>query len=153
MTRELFEKKFKKKSAEECWEWEASMYPQGYGRFFCGGKTYRAHRFSYQLYSGNIPQGLCVCHKCDNRKCVNPSHLFLGTYYDNQQDCASKGRHVILYGEECGASKLTQEQVYKIRALYKTGVFQRLLAERFRTTQSNISRIVRGERWAEVESE
>lgn len=76
-----------------CWVWTAALrdgYP--YGVFCFDGKTYRAHRFSYLLYRGEIPEGQHVCHSCDNPTCVNPHHLFLGTQSDNIQDCLEKGR-------------------------------------------------------------
>lgn len=77
-----------------CWNWTASSRGNGYGAFKFKGKVIDAHRVSWMIHNGEIPKGLFVCHKCDNRKCVNPDHLFLGTQKDNMQDCKNKGRLV-----------------------------------------------------------
>lgn len=74
-----------------CWEWQASKKKKGYGRFKVQDFQH-AHRFSYHIFKGNIPKGMLVCHKCDNPSCVNPAHLWLGTYSDNINDCYAKGR-------------------------------------------------------------
>lgn len=85
-----FESKFKK--SEGCWNWEGGLVC-GYGQFAPRhGKNVRAHRFSYELYRGEIPTGMCVLHRCDNPRCVNPGHLFLGTNLDNTRDMIEKGR-------------------------------------------------------------
>ncbi len=76
-----------------CWLWKASMYPNGYGAFKCYGKTRGAHRIAWEIVNGSIPKNLLVCHTCDVRACVNPDHLFLGSYKDNVQDMVTKQRY------------------------------------------------------------
>ena len=88
-----------------CWEWQAARYNNKhmYGSFSYNGKKTLAHRASYVIYNGDIPNGLLVCHTCDNEKCVNPNHLFLGTQKDNMQDMISKNRskHNHRISKEC----------------------------------------------------
>ena len=77
----------------DCWLWMAGKLEKGYGQFWFDGRTHRAHRMAWLLTNGEIPEGMCVLHKCDNPPCVNPSHLWLGTNQDNMDDMNNKGRN------------------------------------------------------------
>lgn len=133
-----------------CWNWTATVSRNGgYGMFYLAGKMRIASRVSWELHSGEIPNGLCVLHRCDNPKCVNPNHLFLGTHKDNSIDMIKKGRGTILslrfQGETHPRAKLTNAEVKRIRELFELGELQRNLAEMFGVKQKQISRIVRKE--------
>ena len=110
-----------------CWNWTASGRGVGYGCLKIEGKVVDSHRVSWMLYRGDIPENMLVCHKCDNRKCVNPDHLFLGTYLDNNRDMFAKGRNIntlknhpelAARGEKSSGSKLTTEDVLDILCFY-----------------------------------
>lgn len=78
---------------ETCWLWTGYIEKRGYGRFGYNYKTIEAHRMSWIIANGEIPEGMIICHECDNPSCVNPDHLFLGTHKDNTWDMVDKGRH------------------------------------------------------------
>lgn len=142
-----FETKFLPEPMSGCWLWEASLRPNGYGRFGMGGagNTEYAHRASWRLYRGEIPTGMCVLHRCDNPACVNPDHLFLGTQGDNSQDKWAKGRGV--KGEKASWSKLTEEDVRAIRA-DKRSLAQ--VAADFDISFQNVGLIKQRKTWAHV---
>lgn len=81
-----------------CWDWHGYTNTQGYARVFTAGKLKRVHRMIYELFVGEIPEGLFVCHHCDNPRCINPEHLFIGTHQDNMNDMRRKGRLVASFG-------------------------------------------------------
>jgi DNA invertase Pin-like site-specific DNA recombinase len=132
-----------------CWAWIGSTEEQGYGQFFDGNKLVKAHRFSYELEYGSLPdEKPFACHHCDNRACIRPSHLFAGTNQDNMDDMNAKGRHGTT-GKPNWARRLTQEQAREIRALYATGETQTALAKRFGVDQTAVSSIVRNKTYRE----
>lgn len=138
---------------DECWEWTGSTRT-GYGAIYVNGSTISAHRYSYELANGPIPQsdgyhGTCVLHICDNRKCVNPAHLFLGSAADNNADKASKGRarSRAQKGERNGQSKLTADIVRQIRAADGP---QRSIAKRFGVAQATVGRIRLKQHWRHI---
>lgn len=144
-------------SKDSCWTWCASLSTNGYGRIRYGGKAMAAHRVSWLMHYGTIPDGMLVCHKCDNPVCVRPDHLFLGTHQDNMDDMVAKGRAkgewqgVICLGEHNGQSKLTDRKVRFIRRAWKMGKFtQRQLATRVGVDPSLISYVVRRKTWKHV---
>lgn len=98
-----------------CWLWCGARYGNGYGYFKFGKGGIPAHRFAWRLYNGEIPAGLLVCHRCDNRVCVNPEHLFVGSHSDNLNDMHAKGRNNTPRGERHIRAKLTERDVIDIR--------------------------------------
>lgn len=141
-----------KRSADDCWEWKASCGLGGYGQVKFQGVVGSAHRVAAML-AGLIQNvrsepltatSILVLHKCDNRKCCNPNHLFLGTQKDNVRDAFQKGRRAGLRGENHPSAKLTFEQASEIRELRKTGRTQRSLAEEYGVSRSQIRKIESG---------
>jgi hypothetical protein len=134
-----------------CWLWTGAKVQHGYGRFLLlrPKRSTPAHRVSYELYKGEIPSGLHVCHACDNPSCVNPEHLWLGTPGDNARDRDKKDR--VQHGERHYAAKLTFNDVAEI--IRKSGlVSQTELAAEFGVDPSNISRILSGKRWKRLDA-
>lgn len=127
-----------------CWLWNGSYATSGYGAFAINGKNYRAHRVSYQHHQGDFSADLVVCHSCDNKACVNPDHLWLGTHLDNVMDRVRKNRSARQRGALSGNAKLTQEQADYIRQSTERGCD---LAEKFNISRTNISRIRLNKAW------
>jgi len=134
--------------SSDCWIWRGHVDDIGYGRFPFDGEN-KAHRVSYKLHSGQIPYGMFVMHKCDNRQCVNPQHLILGTQRDNMQDMKRKGRGKSnpQYGECNPMAKLTSEKVDQIRIECLSGRRQCDVAKEFGVSNMTVSRIIRKETW------
>jgi len=110
----------KVRKTDRCWDWTGATQPNGYGVAGHAGKTCRAHRIAFELTCGKIPTGMVICHSCDNRLCVNPSHLFIGTQKENLQDAVRKGRTA--RGEKNGRSKLTNIGVKLLIAMVNAGI-------------------------------
>lgn len=147
-TTEDFWKHVEKNKENDCWEWKLSCDKFGYGKFWFNNKIYFAHRFCYEFFVEEIPEGLFVCHRCDNPSCVNPIHLFLGTAKENSQDMLSKGRRFRTIGENNPDAKLTDIKVINIRKLYSTGEFsQQKLADDFGVSKRCINFIVNRKHW------
>jgi hypothetical protein len=131
----------------KCWNWMSALDDKGYGVFYIDGKNKKAHRLVYELKCGPIPDGFDVCHHCDNPRCVNPEHLFLGVDKDNQRDSISKGRNA--FGERHGRSKITDEIAAEIK---NSPLSQVKLAKIYGLNQSTIGQIKRGQNWKHVKS-
>ena len=145
----LFNRKTKKSSG--CWIWggwkPGQHYP--YASLGTDGNRMTAHRLAYRLFKGEIPEEYFVCHSCDSKGCVNPSHLFLGTAKDNLRDAMDKGRFFNC-GEANPGAKLSLDDVLKIKAAIANGKSQEALALEFGVSQTNISYIVLGKTWSKA---
>jgi hypothetical protein len=135
------------KQEHECWIWDGNIFPKtGYGNFgYLSGRSMLAHRYSFMLHYGEIPKGMCVCHKCDNKLCVNPKHLFLGTQRDNINDKVLKNRQA--KGTTHGMAKLSEEDVYEILRLYSNKMTKIDISKRFNVSYDLIKKITRRELW------
>lgn len=129
-----------------CTLWTGTKDSGGYGRVYWGNAAYSAHRFSYELTNGPIPDGMLVCHKCDTPSCINPDHLFLGSPQDNMNDKIAKGRAPRMAGEGAPNAKLTWAAVRDIRTNKEK---PKILAEKYGVRRSTISVIRCGKVWRE----
>lgn len=147
---ERFWSKVNMKGEDECWEWRHWKQIKGYGEFWLSKeKPHKlAHRQAYELTYGNIPEGMLVCHTCDNKTCCNPKHLFVGTEKDNRQDAIKKG-----FGYKFASrrrAKLTIDDVLEIRELYNSGEKQIDLARYFGVSDSCIWSIISRNSWTNI---
>lgn len=133
--------------SSDCWLWIGSVNRHGYGATSIAGEN-KAHRASWRLFKGHIPNGMSVLHKCDVRCCVNPEHLFIGTQLDNMRDCSVKGRikNIPLFGEDNPMSKLTLNEVNEIRELLGFQS-QHELSRKYNVSPMTINRIALGKTW------
>ncbi len=159
------------KIINNCWEWQGGLNNAGYGKIRNGKKHLSAHRLSYELFKGQIPEGKLVCHSCDNKKCVNPDHLWLGTQKENIQDAKKKGilpkqfgrkhseetlkklklrKHSDRRGDKHHLKKLTSDDVFKIRELLDQGIKQVEIAKLYDVDSSAISNIKRKRNWSHI---
>lgn len=155
-TEARFWAKVKRGDPNECWEWTASGVRFGHGTFRVGKRKVLSHRFAYELAYGAIPDGMCVCHSCDNPKCVNPAHLWIGTKADNNIDMAKKGRAKLAgvrqRGERNGFSKLTQIDVLEIRRRHsEENVTLAELGREFGIAETTVCGIVKRRNWGWLE--
>jgi DNA-binding XRE family transcriptional regulator len=132
----------------ECWLWMATKNPTGYGYISDKGKMRIAHRVSYEMAYGELPDNMDVLHTCDTPSCVNPAHLRLGTHQDNMDDMKAKHRYPKRQGESASNSRLTWAAVAEIRRRYNQGdITQAALAQEYGVHYSTISLIVKGIGW------
>jgi len=153
---ERFALKYEVCESTGCWNWTGGLNKSGYGTMSPTEFGTLAHRISYGLHIGAIPDGsaphgVCVCHKCDNRRCVNPSHLFLGSNADNVADRDQKGRFNPMIGAKNGNSKLDDKIVTQIKELLRSGITQVAIADKYGISQATVSDIKKGKIWSHVE--
>jgi hypothetical protein len=138
-----------------CKEWSGKRNQNGYGYLHVPDtakvKGYRqvfAHRHEWQIHNGEIPNGMCICHKCDNPPCYEISHLFLGSKADNNSDMLSKGRHVPPRGEICGNASLTAEKVLEMRRLFtEENLTRKQIAAQFGVGYRCVTDIINRRNW------
>ena len=147
-----FEEKYTPEPNSGCWLWIGGPKDKKgcsrYGAFWLDGRIYGAHQIAWVLFRGEIPDRMCVLHRCDVTFCVNPDHLFIGSQADNVADCKRKRRHT--YGEGQWQAKLTDVNIQHIRRLTAEGRTQASIARRFDVGKSTIRDVTKGRTWRHV---
>lgn len=136
---------------ESCWIWNGQKGRVfGYGQIKLDGRVQRTHRVMWESINGPIPDGMCVCHKCDVQRCVNPDHLWLGTRADNNADKLAKGRGNMPHGRYHHRAKLTEDNVRAIKAALARNQTKKSIARQYGVSSATIRGIVRGDTWKHV---
>lgn len=137
-----------KRSMNECWYWDGHRYPNGYGQFHIERKPVYAHRFSWEVvHKRSIPVGMCILHTCNNKRCVNPYHLKLGTQAENISDYISEHGYNMRSGKQ---SKFYDGEIWLIKRLSISGISRVIISQMFRCSSSYISNIAAGRRGDKV---
>lgn len=127
-----------------CWVWTGAIGKNGYGTLTVNKKFKASHRIAYELYKGEIPKGLEVCHTCDNTKCVNPEHLWVGTHSQNMRDKYNKGRSNTTGRKDTIDTRLSDKQIIDIKNKYKPYKYtMKMLSEEYNVCQSSINNILK----------
>jgi hypothetical protein len=132
-----------------CWDWQASKMNSGYGQFGILGKMRQAHRVSYELHVGPIPDGMSILHSCDNKICVNPAHLRAGTRAENLKEAYERKRRAVpdLRGEKHPGAQITASDAMRMRDLRTTGMTVAAIAKRYGVKRSLVSDVVNKRTW------
>ncbi len=137
-----------------CWIWKGGLGRHGYAQHRMNNTPIVAYRAAWILFKGEIPKGICVCHRCDNKKCVNPDHLFLGTQSDNMKDMLEKGRRrKDLKGQDVPHSRLKDKDIKDIFEMRKNRYKIREIAEVFKVHKTHIGKILQRKKWKHIEVE
>lgn len=145
--KDSFHSRYVKDAVSGCWNWLGYTTSDGHGTAHHEGKGWMAHRLSWYLHRGPFDLSLKICHRCDNPKCVNPNHLFIGTHQDNQYDKISKGRQA--KGSGHGRAKLTEQDVRRIRT-EKCGILPSALAREYKITLRAMINVINGITWKHI---
>lgn len=139
---------------DACWEWQAGLLGNGYGQFKLNGAPTYAHRIAWELTNGPVPERRNVLHRCDNKLCINPAHLFIGTQKENVADAIEKGRREPIIesrrGEKSNWAKVTEKEVLEIREMGRRGYSQRVIGEKFGISRPAVNLIINRKNWKHI---